>query len=162
MTGERELILELFFGRPNLQGKRPRIYPSGEGERAARKALARLLREGKLELDLAEALAALIDPDVDLKTQPLRILKFQFRGREHPRDFLRDMLLVRDVYKLVCEGQKLEDAINEVAERCKLSADTLTAVWKKFWRRFPQGSPLAGGVARGRLKKNKRSVMVRR
>ena len=81
--GERELVLELFFGRPNLQGKRPRIYPSGEGERAARKALARFLREGKLDQDLAEALAALIDPDADLKTQPLRILKFQFRGKEH-------------------------------------------------------------------------------
>src|SRR5262245_36975602 len=101
---ERELILELFFGRPNLQGQRPRVYPTGEAERAARKALARRLREGKLEPDLAEALAALIDPDVDLKTQPLRILKFQFRGREHPQDFVRDMLLVMDIYKLVFEG----------------------------------------------------------
>ena len=159
--GERELILELFFGRANLQGKRPRIYPSGERERAARKALARLLREGKLDQDLAEALAALIDPDTDLKTQPLRILKFQFRGKEHPQDFLRDMLLVRDVYKLVCERQSLEDAINEVAERCKLSADRLKTIWKEFWHRFPQGSPLAGGVARGRLKKNKRTVTHR-
>ena len=159
--GERELIFELFFGRPNLRGKRPRIYPSDERERTARKALARRLREGSLDQDLAEALAALIDPDADLKTQPLRILKFQFRGKEHPQDFLRDMLLVVDVYKLVCEGQKLEDATNEVAERCKLSTDRLTVIWKKFWHRFPQGSPLAGGVARGRLKKNKRSVVHR-
>jgi hypothetical protein len=160
MRSERELILELFFGRPNLQGKRPRIYPTGEAERPARKALARRLREGKLELDLAEVLADLIDPDADLKTQPLRILKFQFRSRKRQQDFFRDMLLVRDVYELVShpENQKLEDAINEVAERHKLSSDRLTKIWKNFWRRFKKGSPLAKGVARGRLKKNKRSV----
>ena len=120
------------------------------------------MREGKLEPDLAEALAALIDPNVDLKTQPLRILKFQFRGREHPQDFVRDMLLVLGIYKLVWEGQGLEDAIDAVAKHCKLSTGRLTKIWKAFWRRFPQGSPLAGGVARGRLKKNKRSVTARR
>lgn len=152
MQSQRDLILELFFGR--LEG-RHRIYPTGEEERAARKALARLLQEGKLDHDLAEILAALIDPDVNLKTQPLRILKFQSRSRMRQPDFLRDMLLVRYVYKLIYHEQyKLEDAIAAVAEHCGLAPERLTKIWQGFWRRFPQGSPLA----RGHLKKNKRSV----
>jgi hypothetical protein len=121
-------------------------YLSGADEKRARKALGRLLRNGKpLDSLLRYQLAELFDhepPHLSFENAPMeREIVFGFRRSGKPRDVtLRNLHLVSDYYRsLVEQGEPRKTAVAQV---CKKYSVSDTAV-KEALRRNPSLKPKA-------------------
>jgi hypothetical protein len=123
-----------------------------DDEREARQALVRLLRsEAPLDRDVRDALAALFDPDNELRitgvipgecqlmdwyTPNDRKLTFQFRSRKRRRDPVRNSAIAQHVHDGIASGLTAEKAWADTAAKYGLSDDVVKRIWSGFrWAR---------------------------
>ncbi len=108
----------------------------------------RLLRsDAPLHRDLRDGLAALFDPDNELRiighipgegtlgdhhTPNDRKLVFQFRSKKRRVDNTRNTAIVQHVHDISKAGKSVEEAIAEVAGKFNLSEGAVKAIWLDF------------------------------
>lgn len=121
-----------------------------DDERKARRALVRLLRsDAPLARDVRDALAALFDPDNELRipmtgvipgecqlpsgfTPNDRKLAFQFRSRQRRPDHVRNTAIAQHVHDGIASGLTEEKAAGTTAEKFGLSVDAVKRIWSGF------------------------------
>jgi hypothetical protein len=121
-----------------------------DDEREARRALVRLLRsEAPLERDVRDALAALFDPDNEVRipitgiiagecrlldgfTPNDRKLAFQFRSRKRRPDHVRNTAIAQHVHDGIASGLIAEKAWAATAEKFGLSDEAVKRIWGGF------------------------------
>jgi hypothetical protein len=121
-----------------------------DDEREARRALVRLLRsDTPLDRDVRDGLAALFDPDNELRiaitgvipgegqllggfTPNDRKLTFQFRSRKRRPDHVRNSAIAQQVHDGIASGLTAEKALAATAEKFGVSDDAVKRIWRAF------------------------------
>jgi len=121
-----------------------------DDEREARRALVRLLRgDAPLDRDVRDGLAALFDPDNELRiaitgvipgegqllggfTPNDRKLTFQFRGRKRRPDHVRNTAIAQHVHDGIASGLTDKIASAATAEKFGISDDAVKRIWRAF------------------------------
>jgi hypothetical protein len=140
------LSIVLLAGAWDDRGKPERRYFDETGERAARKAISRLLRNEKpLDSAIRQQLAALFDGEThSFNGDPLeRKIVFEFRKAGGSKDVtLRDLYLAFDYRTLIESGMAHQRAVAQVCKKYRVSD---TAV-KEARRRNPALKPRSWAV----------------
>jgi len=141
-----ETAITLLVGRATLDDKglpvQKYLAAGSTADSDARRALARLLRNGKpLDSLLRMYLAALIDPVASnypldperlareaQESRPERQIQFRHLGRRNREPDRRTKIAI-EVAKLAREYRKLDPAIVEVAQKYGISERTVRSAW---------------------------------
>ena len=107
------------------------IYPTGHHDRAARAALARLIRKGSpFPVFIRETLAAMFDPES--ATVPIeRRIEFKRLRTGRQRAGLR-LMVVMHVWQLQIQGEKKEAAIASAMEKFGLKRSRVFDICRKY------------------------------
>ena len=110
---------------------------SGEAENDARKAIVRLLLNGKpLDVHLRRLLAALFDPETPPYTTPdgapvERKIVFEHKAPRN-RETLRELAIAHAVWEARSRYGKVESAISDVTKRFRISRRSVLMAWRRY------------------------------
>jgi hypothetical protein len=130
-----QYVEDLLYGKigSDDNGKAVREYLSGEEERAALAALARVLRKGFLHENYRLTLADLFDPDIQegLNCQPRR-LAFVSRNPRGRKGANLEPDIALTLAEALGKGLQLKQAIAVAMKKFGVSERTITRAWAKF------------------------------
>jgi len=145
---DEELAIELLrgtsvFDNKGRHYKRDYLEPGSSHERAARAALARLLRKEAPDGYFTQIVASLIDPPRRRVVVTQRIEFKRLKGNPWRASGRLDVEIAEFIHERRKAGCQLKDAVTDAAEHFRVGEEKVRKAWGEFASALPpQGSPL--------------------